>query len=306
MEFAGLVTQVYVDVMLAVNLLMDFFILWAAGRLANIKTSFGRLLLGAMLGASYSLVIFFPDSVMLNSLPAKIGCSLLMVLLAFYPVRLRVFLRALVFLYMISFAMGGAVIAANYLSDDTPGFLRVMGGVGILGGGLHYGWLLLGLSVALLIGWFGLAYSRKSKLQKEYVSPLNISLAGRILTTKGLLDTGNQLCDPLTNKPVVVVESEVLKEILPLSIWQAVNQDDLAMYKLAAGLEQEWASRIRLIPFSSVGRNKGMMAGIRPDWIEVVQGEECFRRTDIILGLVNKTLCKEGRYHALLPPAVYE
>lgn len=306
MDIAGLVTQVYVDVMLAVNFVMDFFILWATGRLANIKVSFGRLTLGALLGASYSLVIFFPEGSIVSSLLAKIGCSLLMVLVTFYPVKLRLFIRSLAYLYLISFAMGGAVIAATYLANDIPGYVQVFNGGGVYFGGLHYGWLLIGLLVALIIGWGGLWYLRKNRLHQEYVSTLIISLLGQRLEIKALLDTGNQLSDPLTNGPVVVVETLALKRYFPGSIWKTINQDDLIMSELAASVEPEWASRIRLIPFSSVGRSNGIMVGIRPDWVEVINKDGAFRRNDIVLGLTNKNLCKEGKYQALLPPAIFD
>lgn len=306
MEFAGLVTQVYVDVMLAVNFIMDFFILWAAGRMAHIKVGVWRLMLGALLGASYSLVIFFPESSLLNSLLAKIVCSVLMVLLAFYPLKFRALLSSLVYLYLISFAMGGAVIAATYLANDAPGYVQVFSGGGIYASGLHYGWLLIGLLVALVIGWGGIWYLRRNKLQQELVSTVIISLLGQTVKIKALLDTGNQLREPLTNRLVVVVEAEFLQSQLPSSIWQAIKQEDLVIAELAAGLEPEWASRIRLIPFSSVGRSNGMMAGIRPDWVEVINKEGTYRRSDLVLGLINKTLCKEGKYQALLPSAMFE
>jgi len=305
-DIAGLVTQVYVDVMLAVNFVMDFFILWAAVKLANLKVGFGRLTLGALLGASYSLVIFFPESSILSSLLAKIVCSLLMVLVTIYPVKLRVFLRSLVYLYLISFAMGGAVIAATYLASDIPGYVQVFNGGGVYFSGLHFGWLFIGVLVDIVIGWGGLWYVRRNRVYREYVSTLTISLSGQRVEINALLDTGNQLSDPLTNQPVIVVEKDVLQRHFHSNIWKLINHDDLAMSELAANLEPEWASRIRIIPFSSVGRSNGMMVGIRPDWVEVTNKDGSFRRNDVVLGLTNKNLSKDGKYEALLPPAIFE
>jgi len=304
--FAGLVTQVYVDVMLAVNLVMDFFILWAVGRLAHLPIKTGRLLLGAVLGAAYSLVIFFPESTILNSLGAKIACSLLMILVAYYPLKIKVFLYSVAYLYMISFAMGGAVIAAAYLADNSSGYVRVFSPGDSLGNSLHYGWLLMGILVALIIGWGGLVYLRRNRLQQELINSLTIALPGRTLQLKALLDTGNQLSEPLTNRPVVVVEAGALQQALPKSIWNALQHEELEMVELAAGLEPEWASRLRLIPYSSVGKNNGMMAGIRPDWVEVTGRVGSIRSSNVILGLVYRTLSREGRYQALLPPAIFE
>lgn len=306
MDYTGAEVQVYVDVMLATNFAMDFLILWAVGRLANCSTRIWRLILGALLGAVYSLAVFFPFGTVIHSLPLKIGCSLLMVLLAFYPVRLRAFVSLVLNFYLISFAMGGAVIAATYFLDDAPGVIQVITKLGIFGGKLYYGWLVLGLLVACLIGWGGLTYLRKRMHQREFLHPLRISLKGNLVELMALLDTGNQLREPLTNAPVVVVESNFIKDYLPAYLWRAVREEGAIITELASEIEAGWVERLRLIPYNSVGRNNGIMVGLQPDWIELTTQEGTIRHQNFILGLLNKPLNKEGKYQALIPPEVME
>ena len=52
-------TPVYIDIILLVNLVMDFLILWAAGKLAGIEIRYGRILTASILGAIYSAGCIF-------------------------------------------------------------------------------------------------------------------------------------------------------------------------------------------------------------------------------------------------------
>lgn len=306
MEATGLLTQVYVDVMLGVNFIMDFFIIWAVGRMANARFRFLRLVLGALLGASYSLVIFFPESIILNSLLAKFLCSVGMILLAFAPLSLKALFRSLVYLYLISFAMGGAVIAAIYLSDGSPGYLQVINGAAVYFGGFHYGWLSVGLGVALLVGLGGYYFLRKNWLHHALVNNLSIEFPGKKVHLQALLDTGNQLCDPLNKKPVIVVEVGILKDLLPANLLEAVtSNEEINLPVLSGCIEEEWASRLRLIPFNSVGRAHGMMLGLRPDGVEIRGKNTAIRCKDVVIGLVNRNLSKEDKYQALLHPQLF-
>ncbi len=306
MGYAGDEARVYVDVLLLVNFVMDYFILWAAGRLANIKVKKKRLVLGALLGGVYSLVIFFPDNTFLNSWSVKICCSLLMVASVFCPLKIMAFSQIVLNVYLVSFAMGGAVIAGTYLLDDAPGFIQVLNGVAAFRGNIYFGRLVAGLIVALVIGYGGWFYMRKLKLSKNLINTVTIILQGKKIEVKGLLDTGNQLKEPLTNYPVLILESRQLQDCLPLNLFQAIKQDSLQLTELTAGMEPEWVSRLRLIPFSSVGKNYGVLAGIRPDWVEVVSPEGIYRGNEVVIGLINRPLCREGKYQALLPMAIFE
>lgn len=300
MQDGGLFAEVYVDIMLLINFIMDFFILWATGKLTGFKARWSRLMVGALCGAIYSLIIFLPQSEIFTALVTKIICSVLMILLAFAPLSFRHFLRSFVYLYIISFVMGGAVIAAIYMTDSSPPIIQACNGAAILTNSFSYGWLTVGICVALVVGWGGISYVRKNWVQNNLLSNLVIYLQGRKVSVQALLDTGNQLVDPLTQQPVIIVEIFALQHLLPERILQAVTDEEINMTVLSSRLDKEWTSRLRLIPFNSVGRIHGLMLGIRPDYIEVHGKAGKIRRDDIIIGIINRNLTKEGKYQALL------
>jgi stage II sporulation protein GA (sporulation sigma-E factor processing peptidase) len=119
-----------------------------------------------------------------------------------------------------------------------------------------------------------------------------------------LVDTGNSLFDPLTNSPVVVVEFNAIKDILPLEIRRIFENDcekDLEkLTELISGTP--WLSRFRLIPFTSLGKENGMLIGFRPDFIEIDSENQRKDIRDVIVGIYNRTLSRNAEYRALLNP----
>lgn len=303
----GLITEVYVDVLLIVNFVMDFFIIWAAGKLANVRFTIPRMLLAAVLGAVYSLVVFFPEISYFNTLMAKVAFSFVMILAAFAPLTIRSFFRSLVYFYLVSFAMGGAIIGITYLTEELPWSVQVLNGAASYFGNFHPGWLLIGMGVAVISGLGGIIFLRRSWLQEQLLSELIISFDDKQILVSALLDTGNQLIDPLTNKPVIVVEYESLKGILPEGISSSIaGKDDISLTGLSENISPEWAARLKLIPYNSVGRSHGMMLGVKPDMVEIINRERKIKTNNVVIGILNRTLNKDGRFHALLPPAVLQ
>ena len=98
-----------------------------------------------------------------------------------------------------------------------------------------------------------------------------------MLTIKGLLDTGNSLRENTTGKRVTIVEKQVLKEFYNVQI-----------------------DKIFIIPYKSVGKENGVIYGIRVD--ELIISHEKFRKVayDAIIGIYDGRLSSDNRYNAIL------
>ena len=59
-------------------------------------------------------------------------------------------------------------------------------------------------------------------------------------------------------------------------------------------------SRFKLIPYSSLGKQNGMLIGIKVDKVMVKQDENEKENKNIIIGIYNKSLTKGGEYRALI------
>ena len=113
-------TPVYIDVILVVNLVMDFLVLWATGKLAGVRIVYRRLLAASVLGAVYSVGSVFSDLSPWYDFPVKVIISGLIVILAFWPGSGQVFLKVWGYFYGVSFAMAGAVVGVSYLFRSYP------------------------------------------------------------------------------------------------------------------------------------------------------------------------------------------
>lgn len=81
-----------------------------------------------------------------------------------------------------------------------------------------------------------------------------------------MIDTGNMLKDPISQKPVAIVESSLIRQILPSSIIDNI-QKILEGEILDLGVEvNEYMSIFKLIPFSSIGKEHRVNISIQTRW----------------------------------------
>jgi len=298
---------VYVDQVFLGNLVMNYVVLWAAGRLGRVRVSFLRLLLAAGIGDIYSLLAFLPGLDQLFSLPVKLLFSLIMVLTAFAPLPWRVLAGCLGGFYLASFSLGGMVLGFTYLLHTNASLVNEAGKIpAVISRHFWSGCLL-----ALLFFWTVYAVGgwllRKRGSQQRFQVPLGICLSGRRVEVEALVDTGNSLTDPLTGEPVIVVEYDVLKEILPpvvKSFFEGQCFDYTSLLVALSGTP--WATRFRVLPFQSLGLKHGLLIGLRPDRVEIDQGEKKVLVDKVVVGIYRHRLHTGSTYHALLHPALLE
>ena len=116
-----------------------------------------------------------------------------------------------------------------------------------------------------------------------------------------MIDTGNMLKEPITNTPVVVVEHTLLYECIPKEILN--NLENIIggdFEKVPEHIKEKYISRLKLIPFSSLGKQNGMLLGIKPQYIKIMKEEDEQINKNVIIGIYNKSLTKKGEYRALM------
>lgn len=297
---------VYLDVVFFINFFMDFVLLWATAKFGQVRTSWRRMAAGAFVGACYSLALLVPALHNLLAFSAKILFSFVMVLIAFPRLKAKKFFQVMGYFYLVAFTMGGAMVGAMYLMSRDQDFFGIMNGIYVFFSNVKYTWLVAAVAGAFVLVKYGVGFVKRNFLFSFFRVPVIVKFEGRTISTKALVDTGNQLKDPLTQKPVMILEFEVLKKILPPEMEAALetgSEPDLR--QIADSLAgTAWASRIRIIPFTSIGKRKGMLVGIRPDEVIVITADGNVRIKDIIVGIYHRQLSPEGEYRALLHPDV--
>ena len=62
----------------------------------------------------------------------------------------------------------------------------------------------------------------------------------------------------------------------------------------------EYMPRLKVIPFSSIGKENGMLLGIKADKIEVEKQNEVNVENKVIVGIYDKKISKKEEYKALV------
>lgn len=214
--------ELYVDSLFLINFVMNLYILMLVNRSTFRTAKPVRLLLGAALGSGCYLLMFLLNMPIPIKLLLGAGGAAGMLPVAF-PVRgLRNLLKLMEKMLIFSFCMGGALI---FLLRSIPVSDGALTGIfGILGaGGILF----------LFLGRFPWESKPENSLCR-----VTLVRGDKQVTVPALIDSGNSLTEPISGKPVCVVEEEVFR-----SLWGDGGQ----LY--------------RAIPYHSIGKKRGIMEG---------------------------------------------
>ncbi|MDR3207785.1 MAG: sigma-E processing peptidase SpoIIGA, partial [Oscillospiraceae bacterium] len=286
------VVTVYVDTLFALNGMVNYLLLLAAVRITDRPFRRWRLLLGAVLGGLYAVAVFVPPLGGLAGPPGKAAAGLLMALVAAGGRPWGRFWRYILVFLGASFALGGCVLALGVLTGrDAP-----PGGVPVLPVSLPI--LLAGAGVCYLI--FALVFRRSARhggAARDIVT-VRLDWGGRTAEVAALWDTGNTLSDPLTGAPVMVMDCERGRALLPAEAALLVDKTALRRPERVLTLLHELglAGRFRLIPYRAVGVECGFLLAFRPD-VVTVGGR---RRPGVLVALAPHALGDGVGYSAVV------
>lgn len=290
----------YVEDLLALNFLMNTVLLYFTARLTGRSLQGGRLVAGGFLAALYSLIIFLPAADFAYTWAGKIGASVLIIIFTFRPQRLREGLRLCGAFFLASFFLAGTVFAL-YFFGDTPAV--VQGGVFYLTAprpGLLFNGVLV--SSLLLAGiWH---FSERQRRSKDLRYRVTIKCGEKSAEVAGLVDTGNNLRDPLSGRPLCVASFGAVESLLPAVLRQAYRRaaDPVSALGELTGAE---AVRYGVTPFRSL-ENAGVLVTFRPDMV-VLEGagirKEC---GGLVFAISAKALSLDNEAEILLNPAIMD
>jgi len=289
----------YLDLDLLVNGSMDALLLILTARLLNVPLRSKRILGGVLAGEiPVILSAFYPVSLLFEL--SKFFIPWIMVWLA-YPIRgIRPYLKALLLFWILSAGLGGLVYALwGWVSFN-----------GLVGNSLRIGlrnlWI---LPLVAALWWLGQKAWHRGLASAAQLKPslydlrIDFGAATGSIPIKALLDTGNQLRDPLTGTPVILVEEEVAAAGIPVELLPALKAPWRELEDPWPWLWQAdpaWMRYFVFIPYQGVG-HKSWLLGIRPQHVICTSSPEP-REIKATLALVQQVLSTDGAYQALLHP----
>ena len=280
---------VYPDVVIFFNFIADYLILKSVKIITGAGEKRPGIFISSLLGGIYSVFMFDERMKIIYSLPFQALVSAIMLLLG---LRCRkMFLKVFICFYITAFAFSGAAAFAENLS----GVIVMKNGI------LYSGNSIFMISACLAAAFFLITYFLRSIVMRKKIpvkkEGITVCVDGRSVEINGLFDTGNSLLDPITLYPVVVVEYDKIKDILPGEMLEFLKEGR----DLNFSMSRKYSNRIRLIPYNSVGANE-ILKGFRPDYIKINGREECIK--DVIIAVVYKKLSLNNDFDAILHPLI--
>ncbi len=288
---------IYIDIVLLENLIMNFIILLATGLILKEKIKKVRLLLSSLLGAIYSVVSYMSVLEIYTSMILKIILSIVMLYIAFNPQSLKKMWKDILLFYLTSFVFGGAAFAFIYIVKPQEILMKN----GLFLGTYPLKTILLGAMIAFIIIITAFTVVKTKITKKDMFCEIEIRLNGKTIQTTAMLDTGNMLKEPITNTPVVVVEHTLLYDCIPKEILNHLQELlEGEFHNIPEKIKEEYITRLKFIPFSSLGKQNGMLLGIRAENMILKTEEKEETKENIIIGIYQNSLTKKGEYRALI------
>lgn len=259
---------IYIDSIFLLNLVMDLYLLTLTGKILGKTATYSRIFAASVIGAAgYCIILCLPGiPYMLKVLFGMFPLGALMIKTACKTKGAGELLRGEGYLFSISFLIGGFII---FLKDKIP---------------LPEEWT-DSLTAVAGMGFAGFVICRKlidiwQKRKREHFCKVFISGDKGPVEIMALIDTGNGLIEPVSKKPVAILEETQWEK---LKIWMKPE-------------------KFKLIPYHSIGKDNGMLEGYEVGAMEV-KGNAGDKRFDkVIIAVFKGKISRKGSYQMILPP----
>jgi stage II sporulation protein GA (sporulation sigma-E factor processing peptidase) len=281
--------SIYVDVVIIQNLIMNFIIFLATSIIMNIKKNYKKMVLASLAGGVFSVLSYISKINSNLNFFFKILVSIAMVQIAFSPINIKILLKQLIIFYLTSFCLGGAAFMLLYNSQNV--WFSTKNGenveayiekIAILGG-------LIGATVVIY------AFKKiKGKSNIENLICETIIFYGeKVEKINTILDTGNLLKEPVTGYDVIIVEKEAVKNFLKPEIYQNWKNIILGKFK-------NEDIQLRIIPYSSIGNENGILLGIKAKKVIIKKENENILKENVVIGIYDGKIDKASKYQGLI------
>ena len=255
--------EVYIDIFLAQNVLMDMQLLFLTLLLLKEKIIFRRVVVASLTGGIGAVLILmsgigFHIAYILFVLALDTGMLLICICCPInHGMTFRKLVMGIIYLH-------GMVFAYGKLMECTARLV-----------GEKYAQILVSVVIAGIV-LFILAYRKIA--ESRHIYEVTLTEEGENVVYKALFDTGNFLIDPISGKPVSVVEET------------DITRKWVEMYP----------QKYKVIPYQSVGREHGVLEGIVVDELIIQKEREQVVKKGAVIALYKGKLSGDGTFQMIL------
>ena len=180
---------IYIDILLILNFIYDFLILKVVSIVLKRNTNNIRIIISSLLGELSILLLIFNCNYLILII-SKIILACIMNIITFKYRNIKYLLVNISYFYMISIILGGFIY-----------FLHIKG--------INY------IISMLLVPLILIVYIIQNYLRYNYNNYYNVVITynnNHKINVVGYLDTGNNIVDPISLKPVIILNKSAYKE----------------------------------------------------------------------------------------------
>ena len=260
---------VYIDRLFLLQLVQSCVLLLLTRAFLRSTVTLKRIVFASAAGTLLFCVIFLLPGISRNIKVLLFAlCSLATLWLAFRIRTLQVFCRAVILYHAAAFLLAGALYALLHAAGRRPAMTTMQASLCAVG---------VGTAALYILRW------EKKSAQAVIVTAI-LEDGDVKITLEALIDSGNSLYDPISQRPVCVVEKAALEGKFPLDI----------------------PEKFRLIPYHSLGKKHGIMQAVEIEKLKVKKEGQELVIEKALLGLYENKVTQSGAYQMILHPALLE
>ena len=265
--------EIYADVVILENCIVNFFLLDLTMKCIKHKCKMSALISSSFIGGIYTIVLLIPKLKILACLPCELAVACIMLRLVYGKTSILNMIKLLVTFLMMTFTLGGICFLFSlkqnlYLIESTFKIEKY-----------SVKYIMLGIMIIYIIYSRFIEYIKDKLFTNNFSFNIEFEVENRQYSFKGFLDTGNELREPITNLPCILIEENLIEDI---------SFDGKNIY---------------YILYSSIGYG-GKLKGIRVNNIKVKKKGCLYEKIDAIICPCKEKLSNEHEFNALLSRGV--
>lgn len=259
---------IYLDILFVENFIINRFLLSLTAKTVREKVNSIILSLASIIGSSYLLFILIGKKAYVNNIFFKLLVPFCMVVIIFRKKNIIFKLKSTFIFILYSILLAGTCI-----------FIQMINGNGLKSNmvivNFPYKKLLIGVILLFFVLDRIVSFIKDRIILDKLIFKIDIVLKRSQKSINAFLDTGNELVEPVTNLPVIVVEKDIFEK-------SEIEEYDIIY-----------------IPFSVVNGEYGMLKAIKPEMVSIYKGKE-IEKKEVLVAFSDKKLSSSGEYRALL------
>ncbi|MFD3156474.1 sigma-E processing peptidase SpoIIGA [Haloimpatiens sp. FM7330] len=266
---------IYVDVVFIENFIINLFILYVTGQTIKIKVYVKKLVLASLVGSMYIVILLYSKSKILSYLCFKLFMAFIMIFIAFRQKDVVFNIKTTIIFIFYSMVLAGMCLFVQLQGKSVLNVINIS----IVN--FTYKKLILSFMIIYIFIHRVIIHVKERVMLKKLIYDIEIVTDKCTPRLKAFLDTGNELREPVTNLPVVIVE----KKEVPYEI-----EKDRRLY----------------IPYKTINGACDKLEAFKPKFIKIYYKDGEKETKEVIIAFCKQKLSKYNDYQALLSRGIFE